>query len=243
MLLDQPAPAGRPVISDSPLEDGEDVRTLLEDLLDALSEEHVKAVIILGPELRADGGRREVLASHTRNNDKLVASAAAVLASSTDFECWDGPLVAFQQLSVSVTEGASGWRTMLLDQGLTSFVRVAMELQGNRFFEFYTFTNARIATRAEASTLAWASMGAWPRIRRAIAAKRLSLSKRELECLHYLCTGLTAAEVAMRMSITERTVTHYISCLARKFGTNGRSALPQLAAWLGKFETSVTTEK
>ena len=210
---------------------------MLDDLLDALSEEHVQAIIILGPELRTDVGRREVLAAHSRGNSDVVARAAALLAGSTDFESWDGPLVAWQQLSSANLDASSGWRGLLLEQGLTSFVRVAMELQGDRHFEFYTLTTARIASRAEAATLAWAAMGSWPPIRRAIAARRLNLSRRELECLSHLCSGLSAAEVAAKMSITERTVTHHISSLARKFGTNGRSALPQLAAWLGAFET------
>lgn len=236
MCPDQQDPVSATVGSDSTPQNGEVLTSLLQDLVLALADEHVHGVIILGPELKVESGRREVLATHSLSGKLPLRQAADLLVTSSEFERWDGPLVAWQQLTSKPHDGSGDWRNLLIQAGLVSFVRVAMELQGNRFFEVYTFTNAPITSRKDAATLAWAMMGSWPSIRRAIATQRLSLGKRELECLHHLCAGLSAAEVSARMQITERTVTHHISSLARKFGTNGRSALPQLAAWLGSFE-------
>lgn len=204
-------------------------------MLDALSDSQADSVVILGPSVTSDEGTREVLASHSKTRGENVSLAAERLAASGDFLAWDGPLVAWQQLT-SASLLRDDWRSAFADCGLVSFVRVSMELSGNRFFEIYTFTESLIANRQEAASLAWATMGNWPRIRRALAAQRLKLSPRELECLWYVCGGHTARVIGEKMSITERTASFFISSLAAKFGTSGRTALPQRASWLGLFD-------
>lgn len=204
-------------------------------MLDALSDSHAGAVVILGPSVTSDEGDRELLAAYSRTHNTNLRGAADRLAASRDFLAWDGPLVAWQQLT-SASLGHDDWRNAFAECGLFSFVRVAMEVSGNRFFEVYTFTESLIANRQEAASLAWATMGNWPRIRRALATQRLKLSPRELECLWYVCGGHTAKAIGEKMSITERTATFFISSLASKFGTSGRTALPQRASWLGLFD-------
>ena len=129
---------------------------------------------------------------------------------------------------------------MLASSGLSSFVRVAMELPGQRCFEIYTFTEMAVTNRSEAACIAWACIGMWPRIRRALIAQRLRLSPRELQCLWHVCAGLSAKEIAEKMDVTERTASYFITQLATKFGTAGRSSLPQRAAWLGFFDAPAT---
>jgi len=230
----EPAPPSGPVRSDSTSTENEDIGTLLSEMLDALSDAKADAVVVLGPSVTSDEGEREVLAYHSRTRSSEVAYASGVLAGSDDFLSWDGPLVGWQQLTA--TNAQSTWRQVLAEAGLDSFVRVAMELSGNRFFEIYTFTEAPIPSRAEAASLAWATMGNWPRIRRALASQRLKLSPRELECLWYVCGGYTSKAIGDKMNVTERTATFFITSLATKFGTSGRSALPQRASWLGLFD-------
>lgn len=212
----------------------DDINTLLADMLDALSDAHADAVSIMGPSVRSDNGEREVLAAFSHSRSTLIPFASELLAQSNDFLAWDGPLVAWQQLTTSME--ADGWRKEFSDSGLVSFVRVAIELSGNRFFEIYIFTETIISNRADAATLAWAIMGNWPRIRRALAAQRLKLSPRELECLWYVCGGYTAREIGSKMLITERTATFFINSLSLKFGIKGKNALPQRASWLGLFD-------
>lgn len=160
-----------------------------------------------------------------------MASATTLLADSTEFMSQDWPPVAWQQLTSA--ESSVQWRSMLSSSGLASLVRVAMELPGQRCFEIYTFTESPVASRSDAAGVAWACMGMWPRIRRALAAQRLRLSPRELQCLWHVCAGLSAKEIGDAMNVTERTASYFITQLGAKFGTAGRSALPLRAAWLG----------
>lgn len=137
---------------------------------------------------------------------------------------------------VNLAEDESGWRRYLSRAGISSFVRVAFELSGNRFFEFFTFTKIKIQSRTQAALIAWAIYGNWPRMRRAIVAQRLRLSPREIEVLFHLCVGLTSKEIGAKIQVTERTVNHFIASLSEKFCVSGRSALPQRAFWLGFFD-------
>lgn len=234
MRLSESTFPGKAVSSYSLHTDGEHVETVLGQLLEALADAKATAIIILGPSVTSNEGTREVLAVHTTNEPNAVTSAATALASSDDFLAWDGPLVAWQDLAA--WSATSAWRERLSSSGWKSFVRVAMELSGNRFFEVYTFTEKAITNRVEAALLAWATSSVWPRIRRALAARRLKLSPREIECLGYVCYGLTSREISEKMNVTERTATHFITALSTKFCTSGRSALPQRASWLGLLE-------
>lgn len=221
-------------VSASPGKLGKDVESLdllMNEFLDALSDAHAAAIIVLGPSVTSEDGTRKVLAIHARDGIKDLGYSAELLASCGEFLSWDGPLVAWQDVHLADFE--SDWRHYISSAGLASFVRVAFELSGNRFFEFYTFTKVKIQSRSQAALIAWAIYGSWPRIRRAIMTRRLRLSPRELEVLFHLCVGLTSKEIGTKIQITERTVNHFIGSLSEKFCVSGRSALPQRAFWLG----------
>jgi DNA-binding CsgD family transcriptional regulator len=55
-----------------------------------------------------------------------------------------------------------------------------------------------------------------------ILAKCALLTKREVECLYYLCLGKTAKEIAKQMLISPRTVETYIEQIRRKTGQQNR---------------------
>ena len=125
-----PADPVDPVRSDSIAAETENVITLLDDLLDALADTRAVSVAILGPCVTREDGGREVLASHSRTRPDVTEAASNLLADSTDFLSWDWPPVAWQQLASA--EPSVLWRSMLSSSGLSSFVRVAMELPGQR---------------------------------------------------------------------------------------------------------------
>ena len=56
-------------------------------------------------------------------------------------------------------------------------------------------------------------------------ARRLGLSKRELECLQYLVKGLSAAEIAQLLYVSRRTVEGYLAIIKEKLGVNKVSEL------------------
>lgn len=226
------------VTSDSEVLDG--VPALLTDWLHVVTDAGACALVILGPSVTDDAGKREVIVSQaTRPMGSLLAGALA-LAASNDFLAWDGPLVVWQSIvrgAASAHEdgdaGPLSWRSHFFDDGLVSFVRVAMELPGGKCFEIYTLTDQPIRNRAEAAPYVLAAMGSWPDVRRKLVASRLKLSNREAEALRLVLAGHSAPTIADMMGITERTAKYYVNTLAEKFRTKGRYFLPMRAAWLG----------
>lgn len=215
----------------------DDVPAMLGDWLTSIAESGAKAIVILGPSVTDEWGRREVLATHSCEPMDLLHRAARELADSGDFTEW--PLVSWQDLARGdAAEGvvATGWRAFLREHGLISYVRVAMELPGNKAFEVFTFCARPIRNRNEAAAFVWATMGAWPDMRRALALTRLKLSAREMECLRCIGAGMSAKSIAEAIGITERTAIYYVNTLAEKFVTKGRSTLPRKAAWLGMLD-------
>lgn len=49
------------------------------------------------------------------------------------------------------------------------------------------------------------------------------LTARELEVLGYLVEGLSDADIAARLTLSERTVGHHVSAILRKLGVPSRS--------------------
>lgn len=216
----------------------EDIPALLGDWLASIVDAGAKALIILGPSVIDPDGRREVLATYATESLDLLHRASLALAASTDFTEW--PLVSWQDLNRSegtglVSNGA-GWRELLHADGLVSCVRVAMELPGNKAFEIFTLCSQPIRSRSEAAAVVWATMGAWPDVRRALSLSRIKLSVRERECLRCLVAGMSARGIAEAMDTSERTATYFVNSLAEKFATKGRSTLPQKAVWLGMLD-------
>lgn len=223
------------VTSDSDPQD--DIPALLSDWLHVVSDAGAKALVILGPSVTVESGTREVLAAYGNGPMNSLRAGAHALACSNDFLQWDGPLVAWQDV-VWGLEGTSqaaikGWRDHFRDDGLISFVRVAMELPGHRAFEVYTLCAQPIRTRVEAASIVLATMGAWPEVRRQLVTSRLKLGAREVEALRLVVAGHSARSIAEHMRITERTATFHVLSLADKFRAKGRASLPMRAAWLG----------
>lgn len=226
------------VTSDSEVLD--DAQALLSDWLHVVREAGARALVILGPCVTHDEGQREVIAtSCNATMDSLLAGALA-LASSGDFLHWEGPLVAWQDLvrgqSDPPTEpgsGTIGWRDHFRSDGIISFVRVALELPGNRFFEIYTLLDRPLRTRTDAAPHVLAALGSWPDVRRQLVSSRLALSSRETAALRLVAAGHSSRTIAELMGITERTANYFVAVLTEKFRTKGRNTLPMRAAWLG----------
>ena len=65
--------------------------------------------------------------------------------------------------------------------------------------------------------------------RGAARANRAGLTARELDVLDYLVEGLSDAEVAARLTLSERTVGHHVSAVLRKLGVPSRSRAAAVA--------------
>lgn len=220
------------VISDSDLDEG--VPELLSNWLTSVADAGARAIVVLGPSVQDAEGSREVLVCQPVEPLDTLHLAAAELANSDDFAEW--PLVSWQNLlhrGEDAQGAARGWRDLMMGDGIHSYVRVALELPGKKAFEIFTFCNRAIQSRADASSIAWAAMGAWPDVRKALAMKRLKLNSKELECLQYVCAGMSSRTIAEKMGTAERNAVYYVNKLTEKFDTKGRLTLPQKAAWLG----------
>ena len=52
-----------------------------------------------------------------------------------------------------------------------------------------------------------------------------NLTKRQLDCLFYLVKGMTIKEIAAMLSLSHRTIEHYIEAIKQKLECNSRSDL------------------
>jgi len=59
--------------------------------------------------------------------------------------------------------------------------------------------------------------------RGATRSNAAGLTARELEILAHLVEGLSDAEIASRLTLSERTVGHHVSAVLRKLGVSSRS--------------------
>ena len=72
-----------------------------------------------------------------------------------------------------------------------------------------------------------------PRGPRGVArANAAGLTARELDVLGHLVEGLSDAEIAARLTVSERTVGHHVSAVLRKLGVPSRSRAAAAAAGL-----------
>lgn len=217
-----------PVNFDSVTLDG-----LLSDWVGALREYAVEAVVVLAPDPQGARDDRQVAAVHP----PILAEAAQLLARSREFGApWrdsDAPLVAWQHIAKSEAIDGDRWRRLWLAHGFQTVIRVEFPLPAGRAFECFMFTPRELHDRAEAAALVWSALNIWPLVRRAIAADRLALTPRELECLNLAFEGLTARQSAERMACSERTVNYHLANAMAKLKVDNKLAAIQRACWIG----------
>lgn len=206
---------------------------LLVDWLSALQSSSIEGLIILGPSVFGAADERLVHAVHP---PKLLDTARS-LAASTDFGyAWqvnDSPLIAWQNISFGIYSDLSRWRMLALGHGLQSMVRVEFSLPRERAFECFLLTPKAIHDRSEAATVLWSTMNIWPKLKRAIAEVISPLSPREKECLALAFDGLTAAETALKIDCSDRTIIYHLSNAMRKLRVDSKLAAVERACWLG----------
>jgi LuxR family quorum-sensing system transcriptional regulator SolR len=87
--------------------------------------------------------------------------------------------------------------------------------------------------RSEAAAVLWSTMNIWPKLKRAIAEVICPLSTREKECLALAFDGLTAAQAALKLDCSERTIVYHLSNSMRKLQVESKLAAVERACWLG----------
>lgn len=55
------------------------------------------------------------------------------------------------------------------------------------------------------------------------------LTPREVECLQWVSKGMTAAETAAQLNLSERTVEHYLESATQKLGAQNRTQAVAIA--------------
>jgi membrane protein implicated in regulation of membrane protease activity/DNA-binding CsgD family transcriptional regulator len=68
---------------------------------------------------------------------------------------------------------------------------------------------------------------------------RFGLSARELEVVHLICEGLTNAEIADQLVVSQRTVDHHVSHILTKMNADNRAEVVRLALESGLVRRSV----
>jgi LuxR family transcriptional regulator, quorum-sensing system regulator SolR len=206
---------------------------LLVDWLGALKSYSVEAIIILGPAVHGTPKERTV---HAVYPPRLLDAATALAGSDEfgyDWQASGSPMVAWQNVSRAVHADLSRWRLSALAHGLHSMVRVEFSLPRSRAFECFLFSGQAMHDRSEAAAVLWSALNIWPKIKRAIADVVSPLSPREKECLALAFDGLTAADTAISLDCSERTITYHLANAMRKLQVDNKLAAVQRACWYG----------
>ncbi|MFN7571112.1 MAG: LuxR C-terminal-related transcriptional regulator [Betaproteobacteria bacterium] len=213
--------------------DNIDLDAVLSDWVEAIKDHGVEAVAILGPDPFAGVEQRLVLAVHPPH----LLPAAQSLASSHDFGApWrsaESPMANWQDIARSAYSSTSRWRRLWLGHGFQSVARVEFALPAQRAFECFMFSPREWSGRSEACALVWSALNVWPLLRRTLAEARGLLTPREVECLRLAFDGLTAAQSALRLGCSERTVNFHITNAMYKLRCDNKLAAVQRALWLG----------
>jgi LuxR family transcriptional regulator, quorum-sensing system regulator SolR len=213
--------------------DSASLDAILSDWVAALREFSVEAVVVLGPNPFGSSEDRQVVAAHP----PVVAHAAQALADSGEFGArWsdtDAPLVAWQTIARAEPQRGDRWRTLWLAHGYQTLVRVEFTLPAGRAFECFMFSPRELSGRHEAALVAWSALNVWPRVKRAIATARSTLSPRERECLELAFRGLTARETSQALQCSERTVNYHLANAMSKLKVDNKLAAIQRACWVG----------
>lgn len=206
---------------------------VLSDWVEAIRDQAVEAVVILGPDPFSGVEHRLVLAVHPPH----LLPAARSLADSHDFGApWrsiEAPMANWQDIARSAYASTSRWRRLWLGHGFQSVARIEFALPAQRAFECFMFSSREWSGRSEASALVWSALNVWPLLRRTLAEARGMLTAREVECLRLAFDGLTAAQTAQHLGCAERTVNFHITNAMFKLRCENKLAAVQRALWLG----------
>jgi DNA-binding CsgD family transcriptional regulator len=209
------------------------VDAMLADWMAGLRPTSVEAVVILGPNPFEGRESRVVAAVYPPK----FLDAAVALADSRDFGVpWRysyAPLVAWQDIAQSAISSENRWRRMWLAQGFQTVVRVEFSLVAGRAFECFMFSPRALHDQSEAAAMAWSALNVWPLFKRTLVDASSPLSPRECECLSLAFEGKTAAETALLLECSERTVTYHLANAMRKLKVENKLAAIQRAIWLG----------
>ncbi len=206
---------------------------LMVDWLNALKPYSVDALVVLGPAVTGTPQQRWVHAVYPPRLQDVANALAASKDFGYDWHASDSPMVAWQTISHGAYGDLGRWRLLALGHGLQSMVRVEFALPRARAFECFMLTPQAMHDRAEAAALVWSVMNIWPKIKRALADVTCPLSRREKECLALAFDGQTAADSAVSLDCSERTVTYHLANAMRKLQVDTKLAAVQRACWYG----------
>jgi LuxR family transcriptional regulator, quorum-sensing system regulator SolR len=216
--------------------DSETLDGLLSDWLNELAPYGVGGVVILAPALNPDG---QVAASVAAVHPPYLLGAANDMCQAGDLESAEpadlsiASLVDWTDLNGQALYATSKWRLMMVAHGMRSMVRLRFRLPFNHFHECVLFSARALTHRSEAAELSWMMLSMWPVLRRAIMAKRIPLSPRELECLTWASKGLTAGQTGDQMQCSERNVVYLLGNVMRKMQVTSKTEAVFRAAVLG----------
>jgi DNA-binding CsgD family transcriptional regulator len=205
---------------------------LLERMASQLQAHGVAAVVVTGvmcgPDEEHDD-HVDVVAAFPSSVAQLKSLFSVRHAPGPDVDERTEPQVSWLDLRTSSIPG----RDQLIAQDLHSVIRVRMPVVGRRGFEILLFSRRGIFHHESAALALWLVMGAWPRLKTALAVERCRLTLRERECLSYIFRGLTAAETGAWLHCTERTVRLHLSNASRKLGAKNTAASIRNALMIG----------
>lgn len=207
-------------------------RAVLADWLASLGEYRVKAVLVLGPDVRGGAEERGLIAVHPADFHGEALSLASSPAYGAGWRSSASSLVAWTNLMPPQTE-EDAWMQAWLARGVHSLVRVDFPVPFSQGFECFMFSARALAGRYEAASMAWTALSIWPTLKDECVAGRFGLSPRERQILLELAQGLTAKDAAAKVGCTERTVTFHLSNILAKLKVPNKAAAIQRACSLG----------
>jgi len=218
----------------APLRQRDDrVEELLAEWLDAMADHDVRCVAVLGPSI-AEGSGREVWSAFPGN----FAAACEALARSDEYgPHWReraAPSMAWQNFDRN--RGGGHWSQPWLDRGVTSLVRADVSGPNGDGYELFAFISNRLAARSAAAEIGWSLCNLWPELRTRLLEQKVGLPAKTREILMLIAReGLTSAQAAARLAVSERTIQYHLQVAKQRLGVTAGSREPVIlrAASLG----------
>lgn len=224
----QAKPAAQPANFDSVLLDA-----LLCEWMQAMEHEKLRSIVVLAPDAQDEEWNRTVVAVHPPSHYDM----AMLLAMSDDFgQTWiqsNSSLAVRQTITASMGTGDIPWRSVAYKLGISTIVRVAIPIPGERMFECFLMSSKVDSDKSHASLLAWSALNVWAELKREIFQALCPLNDKELQSLALTFKGLSASEVAETMVSNERLINYYISRAMKKLGVENKMAAVQRVIWMG----------